>query len=93
MHGRHQLHARLGRAAALGHLNLRRFALAHKGVAVTVTGHGDAVLPGADPQSRALDLALRRAQAIAASLAANGIPPVNLRLHAEAAGQGGSVSL
>ena len=49
-------------------LNLRRFALAHKGVPVTVTGHGEAVLPGADSQSRALDLALRRAQAIAASL-------------------------
>ncbi len=74
-------------------LNLRRFALAHKGVAVTITGHGEAVLPGADSQSRALDLALRRAQAIAASLASNGIPAVNLHLHAEAAGLGGSVGL
>ncbi len=74
-------------------LNLRRFALAHKGVGVTVTGHGGAVLPGADSQSRALDLALRRAQAIAASLATAGVPAVNLHLHAEAAGQGGSVSL
>ena len=73
-------------------LNLRRFALAHKGVPVTITGHGDAVLPGADSQSRALDLALRRAQAIAASLGADGVPAVNLHLHAEAAGQGGSVS-
>ena len=74
-------------------LTLRRFALTHKGVAVTVTGRGEAVLPGADSQARALDLALRRAQAIAASLTADGVPPVNLRLHAEAAGQGGSVSL
>ncbi len=74
-------------------LNLRRFALAHKGVPVTVTGHGEAVLPGADPQSRALDLALRRAQAIAASLAQAGIPASNLRMRAEAAGQGGSATL
>ena len=74
-------------------LNLRRFALAHKGVPVTITAHGEAVLPGADSQSRALDLALRRAQAIAASLATAGIPAANLHLHAEAAGQGGSASL
>ena len=74
-------------------LDLRRFALAHRGVPVTVTGHGDDILPGPDPQSRALDLALRRAQAIAAALATSGIPAVNLRLHAEAAGRGGSVSL
>ena len=74
-------------------LELRRFALAHKGVPVTVTGHGDDVLPGSDPQSRALDLALRRAQAIAAALATSGIPAANLRLHAEAAGHGGSVTL
>ncbi len=74
-------------------LNLRRFALAHKGVPVTITGHGEVVLPGADSQSRALDLALRRAQAIAASLATAGIPTTNLRLHAEAAGHGGSASL
>ncbi len=74
-------------------LTLRRFALAHKGVPVTVTGHGEVVLPGADSQSRALDLALRRAQAIAASLSTAGIPPTNLRLHAVAAGHGGTASL
>ena len=74
-------------------LNLRRFALAHKGVPVSITGHGEAAQPGVDAQGRALDLALRRAQAIAASLATDGIPPVNLHLRAEAAGQGGSVGL
>jgi outer membrane protein OmpA-like peptidoglycan-associated protein len=74
-------------------LNLRRFALAHRGVPVTITGHGEDVLPGSDPQSRALDLALRRAQAIAASLGANGIPASNLRVRAEAAGRGGNVTL
>ena len=74
-------------------LNLRRFALAHKGVALTVTGHGGVVLPTPDSQSRALDLALRRAQAIAASLATAGIPAANLHVRAEAAGQGGTASL
>lgn len=74
-------------------LNLRRFALAHKGVALTVTGHGGVVLPTPDSQSRALDLALRRAKAIAASLATAGIPAANLHVRAEAAGQGGTASL
>lgn len=74
-------------------LDLRRFALSHKGVPVTITGHGEMVLPGADAQSRALNLALQRAQAIAASLTTAGIPATNLRLHAEAAGKGGTASL
>ena len=74
-------------------LNLRRFALAHKGVALTITGHGEAVLPGAEAQARALDLALRRAEAIAQSLSQAGVPAANLRLRAEAAGQGGAATL
>ena len=74
-------------------LNLRRFALAHKGVPITITGHGEATQPGVDSQSHGLDLALRRAQVIAASLGTDGIPATNLHLHAEAAGQGGSVGL
>ena len=74
-------------------LNLRRFALAHKGVPLNVTGQGDAVLLSADAQARALDLALHRAQAIAASLAQAGVPAVNLHLHAQASGSGGSASL
>ncbi len=74
-------------------LTLRRFALAHKGTPLTVTGHGGVVLPTPDAQSRALDLGLRRAQAIAASLATAGVPSANLRLRAEAAGQGGTASL
>ena len=74
-------------------LNLRRFALAHKGVPLNVTGQGDAVLLSPDAQARALDLALHRAQAIAASLAQAGVPAVNLRLHAQASGPGGFASL
>ncbi len=74
-------------------LNLRRFALAHKGVGLSVTGHGGDVLPGADAQARALDLAIRRAQAIADSLGTAGVPAANLHLRAEAAGMGGAASL
>lgn len=74
-------------------LSLRSFALAHKGAAITVTGHGDSVLPSADAQARALQLALQRAQAIAASLATAGVSASNLRVRAEAAGAGGSATL
>lgn len=74
-------------------LNLRRFALAHRGAGVTITGHGEAVLNSVDSQSRALDLALRRAQAIAGSLATAGVSAANLHVHAEATGNGGSASL
>jgi outer membrane protein OmpA-like peptidoglycan-associated protein len=74
-------------------LNLRRFALAHKGVPITITGHGEAVLHSPEAQSGALDLALRRAAAIAVPLAAAGVSAANLRLHAEAAGQGATASL
>ena len=74
-------------------LNLRRFALAHKGVGITITGRGEATQPGVDAQSHGLDLALRRAQVIAASLGTDGIPASNIHVHAEAAGQGGSVGL
>lgn len=74
-------------------LNLRRFALAHKGGVFNVTGEGEAVLPSPDAQGRALDLALRRAQSIAASLAEAGVTAANLHLHAQAKGQGGSASL
>ena len=74
-------------------LNLRRFALAHRGVPLTVLGRGEAAGPAPDAQVAALRLALRRARAIAASLAAAGIPAANLRLRADAAGTGGLATL
>lgn len=74
-------------------LDLRRFALAHRGGNFNITGHGEVVLPTLESQSRALDLGLRRAQAIAGSLSAAGVPASNLHLHAEAAGQGGMITL
>ncbi len=74
-------------------LALQQFANAHKGAAVAVTGHGDTVLHSADAQSRALDLALRRAQTIAAFLSQAGMPAATLHLRAEAAGSGSTVAL
>ncbi len=74
-------------------LTLRTFALAHRGVALAVVGHGENVRPDADAQGRSLELALKRAQAIAASLGEAGVPAVNLRLSAEAAGPGGLARL
>jgi outer membrane protein OmpA-like peptidoglycan-associated protein len=74
-------------------LNLYKFALGHKGAPLSVTGHGEAVLRNADAQSRAMDLAFKRVQAIATSLAAAGVPASSLRLHAEATGTGGSATL
>jgi hypothetical protein len=74
-------------------LRLRRFALAHVGAAMVVTGRGDGVLPGVDAQGRALELALKRAQAIAASLGNAGVTPNHLHLHAEALGTGSTTTL
>lgn len=72
---------------------LSKFAQGHRGVPVAVTGRGEAVLRSADAQSRGMDLAFKRVQAIAVALSAAGIPASSLRLHAEAAGYGGSATL
>ncbi len=74
-------------------LNLRRFALAHKGAALTVTGHGEAPDRTPEAQAAALALALNRAQAIAAALAEAGVPASNLKLRADAVGTGGFATL
>ncbi len=74
-------------------LNLRNFALAHRGVALAVIGHGENAQPNMDAQARALELALKRARAIAASLGQAGVPAANLRLSAEASGTGGLARL
>jgi hypothetical protein len=74
-------------------LRLRRFALAHPGTPFAVTGRGDGVLPNGDAQSRAIDLALKRAGAIAASLGSAGVAPGNLHLRAEALGNGSAATL
>ena len=74
-------------------LHLRRFVLAHPGAALVVTGRGDAVLPNPAAQSRALDLALKRAQAIAASLNRAGVADGHMHLHAEARGTSSTATL
>ncbi|MEJ1977179.1 MAG: hypothetical protein WDN49_14785 [Acetobacteraceae bacterium] len=58
-----------------------------------MTGRGEAISPSAEAQSQALDLALKRAQAIATSLTQAGAPAASLHLRAEAAGDGGTASL
>jgi outer membrane protein OmpA-like peptidoglycan-associated protein len=60
---------------------------------VAVTGYGDASSSDALGQSDALDLGLRRAQALATALAAQGVPVASLRVNAEAAGRGASLRL
>ncbi len=60
---------------------------------IAVTGHGDAASSDALGQSEALGLALRRAQAVATALVAQGVPYGFLRINAEAAGRGASLRL
>ncbi len=67
---------------------------AERGVhGIAVTGHGDAASSDAIGQSEALDLALRRAQAVATALVAQGVPYAFLRVNAEAAGRGANLRL
>lgn len=65
-------------------LIIRRFVLAHRGARFAVTGHGDVAARDAAAQSRALDLGLRRAGAIAASLGSAGIAAGDLHIAADA---------
>ncbi len=74
-------------------LRLQQFVVAHKGAPLLVTGRGDGLLRNADAQARALDLGLKRAQAMATFLAQAGVAAANLHLRADAAGTGGIVSL
>ncbi|MSP00666.1 MAG: hypothetical protein EXR07_06395 [Acetobacteraceae bacterium] len=60
---------------------------------IGVTGHGDAGASDPLTQSEALDLALRRAQALATALVAQGVPNAFLRVNAEAAGRGANLRL
>ncbi len=73
-------------------LTLRRFALAHHSAAVAVVGRGDGEAHDVDGKVRALELALKRANAIANALNAAGLPPGKVTLRAEAAGTGTSTA-
>ena len=54
-------------------------------------GYGEARTNDPEVQSAALALGLSRAQAIAAALAADGVPASALQMDAEATGRGGAV--
>ena len=61
--------------------------------AIAITGRGDASSSDAVAQAAAVGLGLRRAQAIATALVAEGVPNRVLRLNAQAAGRGGDLRL
>jgi outer membrane protein OmpA-like peptidoglycan-associated protein len=84
------------RSAALNDAALadvRTLAAARGKHGIAVTGYGDAATSDPIDQSRALDLGLQRAQALAGALVAQGVPYAALRLNAEAAGRGASLRL
>jgi outer membrane protein OmpA-like peptidoglycan-associated protein len=74
-------------------LTLRRFAMAHRGAGVLITGRGDGGAKDADAQSQAMELGFKRAAAIATSLGAAGVSPPHLKLQADALGTGSTAIL
>jgi hypothetical protein len=74
-------------------LRLRRYAMAHHNAQFAVTGRGDGGAKDADAQSRAMELGLKRAAAIAVSLGGSGVAPGNIHIRADAAGAGSVATL
>jgi outer membrane protein OmpA-like peptidoglycan-associated protein len=72
---------------------LRTLAGRRGAAAVLVTGYGEAALNDPAAQAAALPLALSRARAIAAVLAASGVPATSMRVAAVAEGRGGAARL
>ena len=60
---------------------------------IAVTGYGDAASNDPDAQAAALTLGLSRAKAMAAALAADGVPASAVQMDAEAIGRGGTARL
>jgi len=60
---------------------------------ITVTGYGDAPDPSPDTQAAALKLGLARAQSIASTLVADGVPASAVQIDAQAMGRGGTARL
>lgn len=60
---------------------------------IAVTGYGDAASNDPDAQAAALTLGLSRANAMAAALAADGVPATSVQVDAEAIGRGGTARL
>jgi outer membrane protein OmpA-like peptidoglycan-associated protein len=76
-----------------GQDEVKQFAATRGNAAVSVVGYGE--VRGSDPtaQTAALSLGMMRARAIAAALAANGVPSDAIRVGAEAAGRGAVLRL
>jgi outer membrane protein OmpA-like peptidoglycan-associated protein len=72
---------------------LKQFATKRAGFAIRVTGFGEATGDSPAAQSAGVALGLARAQAMAASLAADGVPAASLHVDAVAAGHGGIARL
>ena len=60
---------------------------------IAVTGYGDAADPDPDTQAAALKLGLARAQTIANTLVADGVPASAVQIDAQAMGRGGTARL
>jgi outer membrane protein OmpA-like peptidoglycan-associated protein len=60
---------------------------------IAVTGYGDAPDTSPDAQAAALKLGLARAQTIAATLVADGVPSTAVQIDAQAMGRGGTARL
>ena len=60
---------------------------------IAVTGYGDAADPNPDTQAAALKLGLARAQTIANTLVADGVPASAVQIDAQAMGRGGTARL
>ncbi len=74
-------------------VQLKALALRHGAQPIAVTGYGEAASSQAAAQSEALPLALARARVIATNLQAAGVAPADLRIGAEAQGQGGAARI
>lgn len=70
---------------------LSTIAADRRGADIAVIGYGDAATSDPAAQSAALRLGLARAAAVAAALAADGVPDSALRLGAEASGSGAAL--
>jgi outer membrane protein OmpA-like peptidoglycan-associated protein len=72
---------------------LRALAGRRRNALIAVTGYGDAADPDPDTQAAALKLGLARAQTIANTLVAAGVPASAVQIDAQAMGRGGTARL
>jgi outer membrane protein OmpA-like peptidoglycan-associated protein len=73
--------------------SLRALAGRRGNALIAVTGYGDAADADPDAQAAALKLGLARAQTIASTLVADGVPASAVQIDAQAIGRGGTARL